>query len=82
MRGTQDYGKKKPEKGMVNYKLHCKFLAKLDIAPRPRKFWDIQYWHLTRDNVLLVTAEEREAEHCARMSSLVSPGKRKHNDDP
>ena len=74
--------KKMTKKGTVNYELHPNSFGPLAIAPRPRKFQEKQYRHLTCDNVLLATEEEREAEHCAQMSLGVLQGKRKRNDNP
>ena len=73
--------KNKSKKGIVTYKLHPKFLAQLAIKPGPRKFEKVQYWYLTCDNVLLVTAEEHEAEYHTQMSALALSAKRKHNED-
>ena len=74
--------KKNTKKGIVNYELHPNFFGPLKIALWPRKFQEKQYWHLTCDNVLLATKEEREAEHRAQMSSGTLQGKRKHKDGP
>ena len=73
--------KNKAAKGIVTYKLHPEFLAQLTIKSWPRKFQKVQYWHLIRDNILLVTAEEREAEYCTQMSALALSWKRKYNED-
>ena len=73
--------KNKAEKGIVTYELHPKFFEQLPLEPWPHIFNKMQYWHLNRDNVLLVTVEERETEYRTKMSALAPSTKRKYDED-
>lgn len=72
---------KTAERGIVTYELHPNILDQLRLEPQQHRFKKMQYWHLTRENVLLRTVPEREAEHQKRMSALASSATRKKDEN-
>ena len=69
------------EWGIITYKLNPEFLGQLCLEPQPHKFNKMQYWHLTRESVLLCTMTERKAEHQKRMSDPALSATRKTNEN-